>query len=441
MASNDVRGIAAQTIAKVFEGQSLNSALPWGLDKVEASERSLLQQLCYGSLREAPKLLGLLEPLLDKPLRRKDADVEALLLIGIYQLLSMRIPDHAAVAQTVDAIKHLKKPWARSLTNAVLRSFLREQEALLDSLDEATAASHPAWLFGKIRKQWPLHWQAIVSANNAQPPMTLRVNAARVSRAGYLETLAAAGIDAAAGTLSAQAITLRQPLDVEALPGFAQGDVSVQDEAAQVAAHFLNAQAGERILDACAAPGGKTCHVLELQPGLEVLVAEDISAERLEKVSENLSRLGLSATLAAADAGEAPQTSQTAPQAPQTESPALFDRILVDAPCSASGVIRRHPDVKILRQPEDLQSFAAQQLRILLGVWPRLKKGGTLLYATCSILKEENQQVVDAFREQTPDASIDPITTGFGEAINGALQLIPHAQGSDGLFYCRLIRN
>lgn len=431
--ANDIRGIAAQTVAKVLEGQSLNNALPLALGQIEPSERSLLQQLCYGCLREAPKLEGLLEQLLDKPLRRKDIDVEALLLLGIYQLESMRIPDHAAVTETVDAIKHLKKPWARSLTNAVLRGYLRERETLHSNLDEATAASHPAWLFGKLRKQWPSHWETIVAANNAQPPMTLRINASRTDRSRYLERLKDAGIKAAPGNLCEQAITLEQPIDVDALPGFSQGDVSVQDEAAQVAAHLLGAQPGESILDACAAPGGKACHILELQPDLEKLVAQDVSAERLKKVSENLTRLGLSATLVAADAsGES-----------ETYAPASFDRILIDAPCSASGVIRRHPDVKTLRRPEDLASFAEQQLQILQGVWPLLKKGGTLLYATCSILKDENQQLVARFMEQTPDAKIDPITIAhaeFGEPVNEALQLLPHVEGGDGLFYCRLLR-
>lgn len=428
--ATDVRAVAAHALAQVLGGQSLNAALPPALELVEATDRALLQQLCYGTLREAPRLQGLLGQLLDKPLRRKDADVEGLLLLGLYQLSSMRIPDHAAVAQTVDAINSLKKPWASGLTNAVLRRYLREQEMLLEGLEKASAACHPQWLFGKLRKQWPTQWEDIVAANNAQPPMTLRVNAMQSSAEAYLQRLKDAGIEATAGELSAQAITLGHPVDVEALPGFSAGDVSVQDEAAQLAAHLLGAQPGERILDACAAPGGKTCHILELEPALEEVVAQDISAQRLEKVAGNLARLNLTATLVPADA-----CNDSA-----VHSPASFDRILVDAPCSATGVIRRHPDVKILRRPEDLASFAQQQLQILRSVWPLLKKGGTLLYATCSVLKEENQQVARNFIEQAPGAILDPIIADFGESLEGALQLLPNTAGGDGLFYCRIRR-
>lgn len=433
-AGGDVRGVAAQVLASVLGGQSLNAALPSSLHEVEEKDRSLLQQLCYGSLREAPRLQGLLLQLLDKPLRRKDTDVECLLLLGLYQLGSMRIPDHAAVAQTVDAIDQLKKPWARGLTNAVLRRYLREQEVLLDALDEASAASHPAWLFGKLKKQWPQQWERIVAANNAQPPMTLRINTLNTNRDDYLQQLREAGIEGTAGRLCPEAITLTQPIDVDALPGFSNGDCSVQDEAAQIAAHLLGAQPGERVLDACAAPGGKTGHILELQPALEALVAQDISTQRLEKVAENLSRLKLKATLLTADASVEPTDA----------APLLFDRILVDAPCSATGVIRRHPDVKILRRPEDLVSFAQQQLQILQGVWPLLKEGGTLLYATCSVLKEENQQLIARFIEHAPDASIDPIVdpaiVNYGESLAGAIQFLPGVTSSDGLFYCRLHR-
>lgn len=429
MAEN-VRAVAAQAVARVLTGQSLSASLEAALAAVEDSDRALLQQLCYGTLRASPKLDGLLDQILDKPLRRKDADVYALLLIGLYQLEALRIPDHAAVAATVDAIEPLKKPWARGLTNAVLRRYLREREALLSALDTAAAASHPAWLFGKLRKQWPEQFAAIIEANNEQPPMTLRINASRTSRDACLTALNDAGIAATAGVISPQALTLQQPMDVDALPGFTAGELSVQDEAAQVAAHLLGAKAGERILDACAAPGGKACHILELQPNLKELVARDIDAARLEKVVQNLARLELQATLEQGDAGNASEH-----HAPQS-----FDRILVDAPCSATGVIRRHPDVKTLRRPEDIPSFAEQQLAILSGLWPLLKPGGVLLYATCSVLREENAQVIARFLEEAADARIDPIDEAYGVNLGGALQLLPSANGSDGLFYCRLQR-
>ncbi len=426
----DTRALAAQAVAGVLGGKSLNHALEPALCRVAAQDRGLLQQLCYGTLREAPKLEALLKELLDRPLRRKDADVQALLMIGLHQLLSLRIPDHAAVASTVDAAATLNKRWATGLVNAVLRRFQREQDTLVAALDAPAAASHPDWLYGKIRKQWPEHAQQIIDTNNAPPPMTLRVNRSRMDRAAYLERLAEAGIEARAGLRADEAITLAQPVDVEALPGFVQGDVSVQDESAQLAAHLLDAQPGERVLDACAAPGGKTCHILERTPQLESLTALDIDASRLARVGENLDRLGLTATLRALDATEAAQAL----------SGETFDRILIDAPCSASGVIRRHPDIKVLRRPSDIASFAQLQLQILQACWPLLAAGGTLLYATCSIFKEENQQVIAQFCAQAPEAEPVPLDGYGGVARDGGLQLIPDRDGGDGLFYARLIR-
>jgi len=424
----DVRAAAAGVVADVLGGDSLNTALPARLDKVSARDRGLLQQLCYGTLRHAPRLQALLQLLLDKPLRDKDRDIQALLLCGLYQLDDTRVPEHAAVAATVDATRVLKKDWAKGMTNAVLRRYLRERDSLTRALAPSAAHAHPAWLFDKLHAQWPADAGAIIEANNQQPPMTLRVNARRLGARDYLELLAREGIAATAGNLSPYAVQLAQPTDVWDLPGFAAGQVSVQDEAAQLAASLLQARAGERVLDACAAPGGKACHILELQPALGELVAMDNDARRLQRVDENLRRLGLRATLLTGDA--------TRP--PAALAPSGFDRILVDAPCSASGVIRRHPDVKVLRRESDIVQLAAQQHRILAGLWPLLKAGGTLLYVTCSILDEENSQVVHAFLADHADAQLLRSNLPWGIPVPGGQQLLPAVDGPDGLFFAVL---
>lgn len=426
----DVRAAAARVIGQVLAGHSMNQTLPPMLDKVSERDRSLLQQLCYGTLRQGPRLQAILDQMLDKPLRDKDRDVRGLLLCGLYQLDGMRVPDHAAVATTVGASRALKKPWAKGMTNAVLRRYLRERDQLTLALDSAADASHPAWLYHELHKQWPDAAAGVIAANNQQPPMTLRVNKRHLSQEDYLAVLAEEGIEALPGEIGAQAIRLAQPRDVLELPGFSAGDVSVQDEAAQMAALLLQAAPGERVLDACAAPGGKACHILELQPQLAELVAMDVDEQRLQKVSENLQRLGLAASLLAADATRPPAQLQA-------ES---FDRILVDAPCSASGVIRRHPDVKLLRRESDIPQLAIQQLHILRGLWPLLKMGGTLLYATCSVLNEENSQVVSHFLSEQKDARRSNIPGDWGEPTDCGRQLLPSAQGPDGLFYSLLTK-
>ena len=427
----DVRATAALVLAEVMAGKSLNQALPTALEKVGERDRGLLQQLCYGTLRRGPRLQALLDMMLDKPLKEKDRDVQGLLLCGLYQLEGMRIPDHAAVSATVAATRALNKPWAKGMTNALLRRYQRESEQLSAALDEAATACHPPWLYRKLLRQWPEQAATLFAANNEQPPMTLRLNARRESREDYLQRLAGQGIDAHPGAYSPQAITLAQPRDVLQLPGFSEGLVSVQDEAAQLAAHLLQAQPGERVLDACAAPGGKACHVLELQPGLAELVAMDADEQRLTRVRENLQRLDLAATLVCADACSPPGEWQSGE----------FDRILVDAPCSASGVIRRHPDVKLLRREQDIPQLAQQQLGILQGLWPLLRPGGALLYATCSVLQEENSAVIERFLADRADARLAEIPAAWGVALSHGRQVLPTPGGPDGLFYALLAKS
>lgn len=427
---DDARSAAARVIQQVLgEGRSLASALPPALAGLAPAERGLTQELCYGTLRFAPRLEALAARLLDKPLRARDGDVHALLLAGLYQLLYLNVPPHAAVSLTVEATARLKKDWARGLLNGVLRRLQREQEALLAAVDtsESAALAHPAWLLARLQEDWPEHWRAIAAANNTRPPMTLRVNHRQGSREEYLKRLHEAGIVAAPAPHAPEAVTLTTPLAVEQLPGFATGAVSVQDAAAQLAAGLLQLAPGQRVLDACAAPGGKTGHILETCPEVELL-ALDSEAERLERVTENLARLGLGAELRAGDAGE--------PQSWWDGRP--FDRILLDAPCSGTGVIRRHPDIKMLRRPEDIAQLARQQARLLRALWPLLAPGGILVYATCSILKAENSAQVAAFLEEETQAAELPIAADWGQAAGAGRQILPGENGMDGFYYAIL---
>jgi len=426
----DSRAAAATAIGSVLGGRSLDRALSAALELVTQRDRGFVQQLCYGTLRQAPRLQGVLEQLLDRPLRDRDRDLHGLLLVGLYQLTGTRVPDHAAVAATVAATRALQKDWARGLANAVLRRFLRERDTLVAALDPAAANAHPGWLFHRLHEQWPDQLPAIVEAGNRQPPMTLRVNTLHQSREAYLARLADCGLAAAPGALADTAVYLADAVDVDALPGFAEGAVSVQDEAAQLAAGLLGAGPGERVLDACAAPGGKTCHLLESQPALAEMIAMDIDETRLARVRDNLKRLDQKATVIAADAAQPPTQLRAG----------SFDRILVDAPCSASGVIRRHPDIKLLRRETDIPQLAARQLAILRGLWPLLRAGGCLLYVTCSILEEENSAVIEEFQRQHASARMEPPAVHWGVALDGGRQLLPAADGPDGLFYSLLRR-
>ncbi|WP_309544734.1 16S rRNA (cytosine(967)-C(5))-methyltransferase RsmB [Alkalilimnicola ehrlichii] len=317
------------------------------------------------------------------------------------------------------------------LINALLRRFLREQEALRAAVaaDPAIAYSHPRWLLQRLQKAWPEQWEEIVTANNAHPPMTLRVNARRGSRDAYLARLQEAGIEAVAHPLARDTVQLSAPVPVDRLPGFADGDVSVQDAAAQLAADLLAAPAGARVLDACAAPGGKACHVLERQPDLAELWAVDVDAARSERINENLTRLGLAANVVVADAAE--------PEAWWDGQG--FERILIDAPCSGSGVIRRHPDIKWLRRDSDIAALAAIQKKLLLQLWPLLVPGGKLVYVTCSVFPEENDRQIREFVAATADARVEPLAcSDWGAVQSCGVQLLPGRHNVDGFYYACL---
>ncbi|MEM1403925.1 MAG: 16S rRNA (cytosine(967)-C(5))-methyltransferase RsmB [Pseudomonadota bacterium] len=421
-----VRASAARVIAAVLAGSTLESAYEKEVRRVDERDRGLLREISTGTLRLYPRLDAILEQLLAKPMRKKDADVRALALAGLYQLSEMRVPPHAAVSATVDAATVLRKRQTAGLLNALLRRFQREAEALLADLPINAAHAQPAWLWDELSRHWPEHRETIAVASNEHPPMTLRVNQQCGSRDAYGALLDGAGFAWTAGSLSEDAITLEIPVDVFDLPGFGDGLCSVQDEAAQLAAVLLSPNPGERILDACAAPGGKTGHLWELCPETSI-TAMDISEERLVRVAENLERLGAKATLVAADGSESPESLGED-----------FDAMLVDVPCSATGVIRRHPDIKVLRRPTDIPGFAEQQRAILRGLWPRLREGGRLLYVTCSILPAENSDVVRAFVRETENAHHRSLMIEGATNCDPGLQVLPTLSGSDGLFFAMI---
>ncbi|AZF24231.1 16S rRNA (cytosine(967)-C(5))-methyltransferase RsmB [Pseudomonas sp. R2-60-08W] len=424
---------AAKALAAVLNGKaSLNSSLPTQMDKVEDRDRGFTQDLAFGTARWQPRLSALAAKLLQKPFKAADADVEALLLVGLYQLLYTRVPAHAAIGETVGCADKLKKPWAKALLNAVLRRAQRESEALLAELehDPVVRTAHPRWLQKSLKAFWPEQWEAICAANNAHPPMILRVNRRHHSRDAYLQLLSEAGINAAPCVYSIDGIVLEAAADVRSLPGFAEGWISVQDEAAQLAADLLDLAPGQRVLDACCAPGGKTCHILEVEKDLGGVVAVDLEAKRLVRVRENLARLGLSAELIAADGRGTATWWDGKP----------FQRILLDAPCSATGVIRRHPDIKLTRQPDDIAALAVLQGELLDALWPTLEVGGILLYATCSTLPTENTEVIQAFLARTSGArELDVATTAGVKQLHGR-QLLAQEGGHDGFYYAKLIK-
>ncbi|WP_223489458.1 16S rRNA (cytosine(967)-C(5))-methyltransferase RsmB [Pseudomonas sp. A-RE-19] len=424
---------AAKALAAVLNGKaSLNSSLPTQMDKVEDRDRGFTQDLAFGTARWQPRLSALAAKLLQKPFKAADADVEALLLVGLYQLLYTRVPAHAAIGETVGCADKLKKPWAKALLNAVLRRAQRESEALLAELerDPVVRTAHPRWLQKSLKAFWPEQWEAICAANNAHPPMILRVNRRHHTRDAYLGLLTEAGIAATPCVYSRDGIVLDAAADVRSLPGFAEGWISVQDEAAQLAADLLDLAPGQRVLDACCAPGGKTCHILEAEPKLAGVVAVDLEAKRLVRVRENLARLGLSAELIAADGRDTATWWDGKP----------FQRILLDAPCSATGVIRRHPDIKLTRQPDDIAALAVLQGELLDAMWITLEVGGILLYATCSTLPTENTEVIEAFLARTPGARELDIASQAGIKQPHGRQLLAQEGGHDGFYYAKLIK-
>jgi 16S rRNA (cytosine967-C5)-methyltransferase len=432
---NDARATAAHIVAEVTrEGRSLSAASSTHLGRLkDPRDRGFAQELAYGTLRFLPQLEPLAQALLERPLKPKDADISALIAIGLYQLIHLQTAPHAAVSATAAACRGLKKPWATALINAVLRSYLRNPERLLAEIHtlESARYAHPDWLLAEMKQAWPTDWPAIVEANNRRPPMAIRVNARRLGRDDYLAALSKAGIAAQAAPFTMQGILLSRPVDVDLLPGFHEGWVSVQDAAAQLAAPLLDLQPGQRVLDACAAPGGKAAHILEICPEGVSLVAVEKDFDRLNLLKGTLERLRLEAQVIHADASR-PETWWDGQR---------FDRILLDAPCSGSGVIRRHPDIKTLKRAEDIPRLAGEQSQLLDALWSLLAPGGKLLYVTCSILPAENQRQIESFPDRQPEARACPIEASWGMVTGAGRQILPGEGGMDGLFYALLSRD
>ncbi|WP_158782197.1 16S rRNA (cytosine(967)-C(5))-methyltransferase RsmB [Pantoea sp. BAV 3049] len=425
--NTNLRALAAQTIEKVVEqGQSLSNVLPAAQKRLADKDSSLLQELCYGVLRTLPQLEWIISQLMERPMTGKQRSIHFLIMVGLYQLMFTRIPAHAALAETVEGAVALKRPQLKGLINGVLRQFQRKQEELMQAMNEGDQRHlHPKWLLERLKRAWPEQWQHIVDANNQRPPMWLRVNRQHHTRDAWMELLEAEGKNAEPHPVHPDALRLEVPCAVTQLPGFDQGWVTVQDASAQGCVALLSPQDNELILDLCAAPGGKTTHILEAAPKARVM-AVDIDAQRLSRISENLQRLNMSAEVKLGD-GTTPE---------KWCGDTQFDRILLDAPCSATGVIRRHPDIKWLRRDRDIAELAALQQQILEAIWPHLKPGGTLLYATCSILPEENHLQIAAFLQRHGDANLQET----GNAVKPGLQVFPDPEGGDGFYYAKLVK-
>jgi len=432
----DVRLVATRLLTELLSQQgSIASLMPDAQKQISERDSALLQQLCYGCTREFFRLDALAQHLLKKPFQSKDYDLYAVLLLGLYQLREMRIPEHAVVHETVELTRLLNKDWAKGLINAVLRRYQREAISLDQTLSQQSDAyhwNHPAWILDKLKHNWPEQWQSILVQNDIKGPLTLRVNKHLLSREEYLNRLLEDDITAKAGVMSDQAIILDEAMDVHLLPGFDQGWCSVQDEVAQLSGYLLDAQAGEHLLDACAAPGGKLGQLLELLPESTSVTALELSESRSQRIRDNLQRLNFSHRCQLINGDAASQ---------DWWDGNLYDRILLDAPCSGSGVIRRNPDIKLLRQNEDLLKLASLQLSILSNLWGLLKPGGTLLYATCSVFPQENERIIERFCKQQPDALHQPLELPWGQARPMGQQFFPQLHSHDGFFYAKLIKS
>ena len=429
-----LRAQAAQTLLAVLEqGQSLKAVLAETLPGIaDVRDRALLEAICFAVLRHRRRYEYALSQWLAKPLARRDAAVQMLLLSGLAQLDELRLPAHAAVAATAEAARLFEREPLVGLVNALLRRATREP--LPESASEAVRHSHPDWLLDRLRADWPSDVDQIVAANNRAGPIFLRVNAMRSTRDDYARRLTDAGFGAIDAEFPAQALRLDAPGSPQSLPGWREGDVSVQDGAAQLAVEALAPKPDDRVLDACAAPGGKAAQIAEIiAAGNGSLLALDADAGRLSHVRETLARLGLTSPrieLRAADAADAGAWWDGVG----------FDAILLDAPCSATGIIRRQPDIKWHRRGDDIAALAAQQARLLDGVWPTLAPGGRLLYATCSLLKDENERQVADFLARMSDAAPLPLDDRFGRVAGAGRQRFPGEDGMDGFFYALLVK-
>jgi 16S rRNA (cytosine967-C5)-methyltransferase len=431
----EIRADAARIVSEVIDrGRSLDELLAETTD--EGSARGLKRSLCYGTLRWHYRLAAVLKALTERPPEQLQPRLRALLEIGLQQLIAAETPPHAAVSETVSAARVLGFEKAAGFVNAILRRFQREQADILHAVDRdlALRTAHPRWIVEALRKERGGNAPyEVLDANNAHPPLWLRANRMRTDVATSIAALEAAGFQAERHPWAPDAILLSPPTDVRALPGFLEGSLSVQDAAAQLCVELLDPQPGERILDACAAPGGKACHVLERTAGKVELTALDTSASRLVRVQENLDRLGLQARLVTGDIAQAAAWWDGSP----------YDRVLLDVPCSATGVIRRHPDIKVLRRPRDVPTLARKQAELLVAAWALVKPGGRLLYTSCSFLATENEKVIKNFLQRNQGATdLTPNLTSTWPArppdSGPGYQVLPGQAGMDGFYYACL---
>jgi len=425
-----VRAAAAHVIqAVIHHGRSLDDALAFAAsrNRFDTRDHALLSAMVYGVLRNYRRLGWQLEQMMERPLR--DAPlVDALLRVGLYQMHDMRTPDHAVVAATTAAATLLQAEWAGALVNALLRRSQREPERLEPPEDAAIRYSWPNWMVETVRRDWGEQADEILAAGSAQAPMTLRVNRRRMTAADYVARLSQNGRGARQLSGAPDAVVLETPCEVDELPGFTRGSVSVQDASAQLATHLLAAEPHQRVLDACSAPGGKAAHILETCPKAHV-TALDNDRSRLQRVDETLRRVGLQASLVAADAIDTKRWWDGTP----------FDRILIDAPCSGTGVVRRHPDIKWLRRVSDVRALARIQQQLLETLWPLLAPGGRLVFATCSILRSEGHEVVNHFLQRHPQAQVQPCDLPVGTPDDAGWR-IPPGGDWDGFYYAVLQR-
>jgi 16S rRNA (cytosine967-C5)-methyltransferase len=423
----DTRALAARGLAEVaLRGASLRDVMERNAPRLaDPRDRALLMALLSEGARWWLRFDAAVDGLLEKSLRHKDPAVHALLVLGLVQLEILELQDYAAVAATVEAVRVLKRPQLAGLVNAVLRRWQRERESLLAKLDAKpqTRHAHPAWLATALQRDWPQQAEAVMSADNREPPLMLRVNRQRSERATLLDRLQAAGYAATAHPWLSDALVLPHSADVTRMPGFEDGLFAVQDGAAQVAADLADLHDGLRVLDACAAPGGKACHLLE-RADID-LTALEFDAARAERIRQNLMRLRLNAKVMIGDAG--------APKGWWNGRP--FDRILIDAPCSATGVLRRRPDVRLHRRESDIAAMHAQQRRILSALWPLLAPGGRLVYITCSVLRAENEAILGRWLAAQPEAQALPFTLPVGQAAAIGWQILPGDGDLDGMYY------
>ena len=426
----DTRALAARGLAEIaLRGASLRDVMERSAPRLaDPRDRALLMALLSEGARWWLRFDAAIDGLLDKSLRHKDPAVHALLVLGLVQLEILQLQDYAAVAATVEAVRALKRPQLAGLVNAVLRRWQREREALLAKLDAKpqTRHAHPAWLAAGLQRDWPAQADAVMAADNREPPLMLRVNRQRCERQALIDQLLAAGYEASAHPWLSDALVLPHSSDVTRMPGFEDGWFAVQDGSAQVAADLADLHDGLRVLDACAAPGGKACHLLE-RAQID-LTALEFDASRAERIRQNLMRLRLNAKLVVGDAGS-PKSWWKGP---------AFDRILIDAPCSATGVLRRRPDVRLHRRESDIAAMQQQQRRILAALWPLLAPGGRLIYITCSVLRAENEAIVAELLATQPDAEPVAFTLPIGQAAAVGWQILPGDGDLDGMYYAVL---